>query len=110
MKNTSYARSRDKAPFNWSRFLNRKRLTDKDWEGAYTLSTDWVTCACGNQCAVIPRTSTGEPLDFRLSNLGLDFMSAIKDKNATKGKRLLRYIEKCSLAIIKQLNKEAKLA
>lgn len=37
----------------------------------------WVTCACGNQDARLPRHPNGTPLDFKLLNLGLDFATFI---------------------------------
>ena len=36
-------------------------------------SQNWVTCAVGNQCDIIPRTWIGEPEDNILNDLGRDF-------------------------------------
>lgn len=36
-------------------------------------SSSWVTCACGNLCAAIPRGAIGSPLDHTLQELGRAF-------------------------------------
>lgn len=77
-----YVETKSKTPFDWVTFLSRncKDMTEKELEKATKLSQSWVTCACGNQCAIIPRAKKdsddfkyGEPLDETLGNLGSDF-------------------------------------
>lgn len=66
--------------FDWNFFLNKKMFTDEELSAAYDLSNEWVTCACGQQCAVIPRRNwDGEPLDGVLKQLGHSFNNAIYD-------------------------------
>lgn len=47
-------------------------------------SADWVSCAVGNQCTIIPRDlEDGQPLDERLSGLGIQFNKDIEVINET---------------------------
>lgn len=39
----------------------------------YNDAKDWVTCACGNQCAAIPRSEDSFPKDKTLRDLGMEF-------------------------------------
>ena len=53
--------------------IEREGFESEDWETWDAAANDWVMCACGNQCAVIPRGMTGAPRDALLSSLGRDF-------------------------------------
>ncbi len=71
----SFAQSKGKEPFNWIEFLSRGDMEDytfKELDNAMKLSGDWVTCACGNQCDILPRVD-GVPEDEILRKLGYDF-------------------------------------
>lgn len=77
-----YIETKSKAPFDWHQVLSKncKDMTQKEVKKLDKLSESWVTCACGNQCAIIPRAKShddgriqGEPLDEKLANLGGDF-------------------------------------
>lgn len=59
----------------------------------------WVTCACGNQCAIIPRTD-GRPVDRKLQELGLKFMYAIESSFLLKAEDILKAIETRSAKLI----------
>lgn len=83
-KQKTYAETRGKKPFDWNRFLAKKKFTDDELMEADELAGNWVTCACGNQCSIIPRVkghykSAGEPKDYQLYELGLDFSHAVSD-------------------------------
>ena len=39
---------------------------------------DWVTCAVGNQCALLPRNKNGLPADFNAAHLGRAFAQYIE--------------------------------
>jgi hypothetical protein len=66
-----------KPPFDWNAFLSQKEFTADQLINASDLAGEWVTCACGNLCAAIPRKGSGEPLDNELAELGHDFSEAI---------------------------------
>jgi hypothetical protein len=77
-KEKSYAESLDKKPFDWHEFLSRKAYTENELHLAYGRAISWVTCACGNQCARIPRKSNGSPRDTELANLGVKFANYVQ--------------------------------
>lgn len=55
---------------NWKKegmVLNQYLLTLTEY------TRDWMSCAVGNQCDIIPRTAAGWPLDETLEELGLLF-------------------------------------
>jgi hypothetical protein len=89
----TFAEVRYEAPFDWNAFLAQPEHTEAEWSHAFRLAGDWVTCACGNQCAVLPREDDGEPLDTVLSDLGQDFYMSIAWEDAEGAKRILADIE-----------------
>lgn len=80
----TYAESQGHPPSNWLAALE-PGLTTPELEKLVELAQDWPTCACGNQCDVIPRWETkddkifnfwnapGRPKDEVLAQLGVDF-------------------------------------
>jgi len=44
------------------------------------MSKDWVTCACGQFCKVLPKTQTGAPKDNELKTLGTAFYDYVRDR------------------------------
>lgn len=109
---TTYAESQNKAPFDWTEFLNRDYYTKEELLQALKLSESWVTCACGNQCNVIPRDQ-GIPKDPRLQALGYAFSERLNEMFQADSQGLgfrsdealetLRKIEIRSAEIIKEL-------
>ena len=122
----SYCEASGRTPFNWGRFLRRKRYTVAELEKARRLSGEWVTCACGNQCDVIPRNTIGEerylanryvsknePLDDQLGDLGMQFHQAIVNlqvdietprpflRSRNKAASILRRIERRSAKLVR---------
>ncbi len=77
MKNQSYSSACKLRPFNWNRFLNRKRYNELALDKAVDRSGNWVTCACGNQCNSLPRDWAGVPADNTLRLLGATFCDDI---------------------------------
>lgn len=68
---------------------------------------DWVTCACGNQCSIIPRDRwNGHPLDPQLFILGGDFFMHIDNRNYAKAAVTLMEIEARSSELITEIRKE----
>jgi hypothetical protein len=93
--------------FDWNKFLKNaiRRKTPMDMEEHYKAidrSKSWVTCACGNQCSIIPRDSVGAPIDNDLADLGKQFFWDIKNENWTKAKNTLRQIEIKSIQLIQE--------
>ena len=107
----TYTEKNNKEPFDWNTFLNKKEITQEEWENASELSADWVTCSCGNQCDLIPRhqrkqsyfSSKGAPKDNILRALGLEFNELIKLQNIGLSKLVLATIEKRSAYILANL-------
>lgn len=101
----TYAESKDRTPFDWNLFLNKKDIGEQEWDHARELAKDWVTCACGNQCEIIPRKASGEPKDLVLLDLGDKFFLAIRRRYKERAKQLLQEIEKRSLLLIEEITK-----
>lgn len=101
----TYAESKGKKPFDWNEFLNKENITEEEWDNASKLAQEWVTCACGNQCDVIPRNDDGDPKDWKLTSLGCLFFRFITLKRADDAKITLKAIEKRSAYLIDKLNK-----
>jgi hypothetical protein len=70
---------------------------------ACTLSQNWVTCACGNQCSEIPRKSTGVPEDISLSMLGVQFNNHILNEHFESAKITLANIELRSQQVLREI-------
>lgn len=64
--------------FNWNAFLNKPKFTGRELKDAESLANNWVTCACGNQCATLPRGPSGCPDDDTLVEQGHNFADCIK--------------------------------
>jgi|SRR6478609_391082 len=75
----TFAESLGRPKFDWNEFLTRLEYEYIDIAQAKGLAADWVTCACGNQCEVIPRTDFGTPEDSVLAYLGQEFYYSISD-------------------------------
>jgi len=77
------------------------------------LSGDWVTCACGNLCDAIPRRDDnagwgrsglkGEPVDFRLAHMGLQFSYQVRTEQYALAISTLREIEERAVEILEQM-------
>jgi hypothetical protein len=70
-----YTETKNRAPFDWNAALS-KDCKDMNLREAGQLkkrSESWVTCACGNQCEIIPREKDGTPLNKKLDKLGVKF-------------------------------------
>lgn len=99
--------------FDWFKWLQDALVTtptEDQWDRALWIAQSWVTCACGNQCAIIPRHGNGMPKDDILRELGSDagFFGAIKKREPDKALQYLRLIEHHSAYLIeKELAKQA---
>ena len=99
----TYAEYVGAALFNWHEFLDNapKDYDDERWQKAQSLSAQWVSCACGNQCAVLPRAEDdGEPADSNLAALGFVFYRLIRDREVLSAKVCLAQIEQRSAYLL----------
>jgi hypothetical protein len=120
-ENKTFAEAQNEKPFNWNEFLAKDKFTSDEINAAFWLAKNWTTCACGNQCAVIPRESDGRPKDRILAGFGIRFLYAIermdhafyKEKslieseiiqNRDSAKEILESIEKRSAELILEIN------
>lgn len=115
-----YSVSKGKEYTNWWAELTiLKELKEKgqeNWteeeqsyvENLQNQAEDWVTCACGNECAIIPRTYDG-PDDYELNDLGCEFSSNIDDLDIEAAVSTLDAIENRSAELIKEIRKAEML-
>lgn len=99
----SYSQYHNKPPFDWNEFLEKEHISFLEWEKASILAQSWITCACGNQCSIIPRAIGGEPIDLILSQLGSTFYTHIKNQERFWAKRILKQIENRSFFLIEEI-------
>jgi len=100
MDTKTYTETHGNIPFNWYEALNSETI---DWVNLQRKSRNWVTCACGNQCDIIPRDKLGIPLDWFLSYAGISFNMAILYFDKEFALQNLDIIEKRSLILIKEM-------
>lgn len=103
----TYAETKGEKPFDWWNFLDRasKGLLEEDdcrseHREAIERAASWTTCACGNQCSVIPRNNDGSPADSLLRVHGSFFLHYIEDSEWARAFQTLRAIEVRSAELI----------
>lgn len=92
--------------FDWNKALESMLKGDYSAEkhGALiTKAASWVTCACGNQCDIIPRGKEGDPLDKELRWMGNEFYCRVRVGSWEEAKQILVGIEERSAEIIAEL-------
>lgn len=102
----TYAEVSGEQPFDWNQWLDDAIKCDPDsisHAEAKDRAEDWTTCACGNQCADLPRKSDGRPKDDNLMMLGLSFVDFITDGSWGLAKRTLAAIEARSSFLLAQM-------
>lgn len=98
----TYSESRSVPAFNWHHALehpeeySRGELCEK--------ASAWVTCACGNQCDIIPRFKDGEPRDKELRDSGRLFFAFVFYGSFDLAKSILAQIEARAAVLIAQLS------
>ena len=102
MKNLKF----DPKNWDWYAFLNASKEVKEEYNNeAYDLSSDWVTCACGQVCSALPKGKhANAPLDNELGDLGVDFCSEIDNKDWGNAKETLNKIEARTIFLLKQPN------
>jgi hypothetical protein len=106
----TYAQTEGRESFDWNKFLNREDISEREWAKADARAASWVTCACGNQCSIIPRETNGMPKDKALLTLGGGeggFYTAIKNRDVESARHLLHMIELRSAFLIEATKKQA---
>lgn len=79
----TYAEKQNKAPFDWSAFLNQETHTDEEWEEATDLAKDKLLSVCEN------------PLqDFTMAMLLSNLHGNLYLKNIERAKKAFERIEK----------------
>lgn len=102
--NKAYNEVCEQETFDWKEFLANDGITHRDtWAEALDKAGEWVTCACGVQCAIIPRSASGRPYDPYLKALGNHFAQAIREKDKATAREILEKIEIRSASLIKQI-------
>ena len=104
-----YVESKNQSPVDWNAFLNKETYSLIEVSNAHYLAGSWVTCACGNQCEIIPRSISGRPIDDKLAELGCDFcMQLFSMYQKIKRKYKLILVTESSCIEFKQEIKEMK--
>lgn len=110
-----YCETKDKPPFDWMGYLERqhKRMAHSASNQVMAMARSWVTCACGNQCRIIPREADepylGTPKDKPLRDLGVEFNDHVSSADWLLAIGTLALIERRSAILIeRELAKRAK--
>lgn len=105
MSDKTFTETLGVAPFDWWKALENP--TAHAHEDLCERAMMWTTCACGNQCAIIPRKifpkdshSNGIPIDEELKDFGFDFYRSVDSCRWEDAKEFLRIIEARSTILI----------
>ena len=97
----TFAEKNDKSSIDWNAVLDTWWEMDEEERIHYlSRSRNWVTCACGNLCASIPRDYRGAPLDMELEILGDQFAEELTESDIESAKETLAAIEQRSAALL----------
>lgn len=90
---------------DWNDVLSKPAppILSPEYDELCNRAKSWVTCACGNQCAVIPRRYQGCPIDDRLSTYGGDFFEYIKERDWVGARMTLELIEARASQLVKEI-------
>lgn len=90
----TYVKQHDLASFDWVAFLLLDAPTISQCETAKAQAFSWVTCACGNLCATIPREPDVQPRDRILAKLGMQFMDDIREIDPTRRTLVVKHAQR----------------
>ena len=85
----TYAETHSKWIYDWPQIIDDLEHDRYDDEGkfeVYDAASNWPTCACGNQCAALPRDEEGCPVDKVMEKLGGQFFWSIGSLMASSTK------------------------
>lgn len=105
----TYCQTKSRSKIDWNKTLDdliAGKNTTRRISDIKELSNKWVTCACGNQCDVLPRWDDGSPKDTELEDLGMEFCDNIFDENWKAARTTLNKIEKRSTLLINEIRKD----
>ena len=102
MEKKTYTESRGKDYIDWNYELNKPDYVI-NWYSLWNLSKSWITCACGNQCNIIPRGMSGRPIDNLLQILGMAFTDYVFNEDRVGALKTLEQIENRSIELIKEI-------
>lgn len=110
--NAPFCEAVGRPAFDWhdylARCLSEKEISTEEYEKARELSGSWVTCAVGNQCAILPRDlDDNAPEDEELKELGAVFHWQIITDRYFLARITLEQIEQRAAFLIDQIRKEA---
>lgn len=106
----TYAEEIGAKAFDWEMALTKAIKSKPSFDRAKALallSAEWVTCACGNQCAAIPRESNGRPKDDALRDLGCLFHHNIVGRKWRRALQALKLIEARSAILLDEKGRKA---
>lgn len=123
----SYCETQQNETFDWNLFLQQKTINEQQHNDACKRAMSWVTCACGQQCHIIPRLEKGDmiknefgiktevqqhligcPVDDELQRLGSQFYTYIYNCMYKNAKQVLRLIEIRSNELITEIKNAQK--
>lgn len=110
--NAAYCEALGQQRFDWNAYLSEAALINRshpEYERACKLAASWVTCAIGNQCAIIPRGSSWEPhcpKDKKLRVLGNRFFHLVRKNDLVGARETLEAIEERSAELIAEIREE----
>lgn len=103
----TYCETKGEKPFDWNRELDSliagRELTGWEHDNLSDKALEWTTCACGNQCSIIPRDREGMPLDTLLRGLGSEFFSYVENGSWQDAKIILNDIEARAAIVIAEI-------
>jgi len=103
----TFAETQGKPAFDWIKALNNPpKACSEEHIALAAMARSWVTCACGNQCAIIPRRNIdgvpGSPLDKDLRDLGVVFYTNVRMARWGEAKTTIIKIEARAEILIKE--------
>lgn len=107
MSEQTYTEANGRDTFDWNEFLDVASKGEPyksfDLSQVSELAASWVMCACGSQCAAIPRRRNGSPKDAQLLALGSLFYLAVSESQFEEAKWILKKIEVRSSELLEAL-------
>lgn len=102
---TTYSETKGKPPINWWDRIERLDTVDEEEYLQWCEDAkDWITCACGSQCDIIPRNEFGVPVNYDLKSFGDSFCVFIRNRRKDKSTWALKNIEHISNRLINEIN------